>query len=141
MLIYRQRETYDMRTLLLLLLPFFCQAQVVQKNLTIVPIVDGVYPQTFVQDFRVTYKDSGRCTDESFIELITDSGTAYLKPIRFKVSCDIVSWGRADDEAIQLLRNNELRFVRILNPQTNHIYYYKIEQPRGLQRILREQKY
>jgi len=126
--------------LLSLLLTFSLHSQVVQKNLVITPIVDGDPPYSYVQDFRVTYVDSGRCTDESFIELILDSGYVALKPINFRISCEIVSWGRANQSGIEMLKTQKLRYVRILNPQTDHVYYYKINDPEAIQKILKQHR-
>ena len=70
----------------------------VQGDLVLTPIIDGMEPYQFIQDFKIQYTDSGRCTDESFVELITEGGHVSLKPIKFSVSCKIVSWGRIKDE-------------------------------------------
>lgn len=131
-----------MKKLLILsfLLTVNLHSQVVQKNLTINPIIDGEYPYSYVQDFRITYVDSGRCTDVSFIEFITDSGYVTLKPINYRISCEIVSWGRASKSGIELLKTQKLRYVRIQNPQTDNVYYYKIGNPEAIQKILKGQR-
>lgn len=130
------------KTLISILLFFpsviFCQS-INQKGLSITPIIDGGYPENYIQDFRVEYQDSGRCTDESFIELVTEGGWIALKPIKFKVSCDIISWGRLKyEQDIEILKNYPLYLVRIQNPQTDHVYYFIIEEKYELQKIIKD---
>jgi hypothetical protein len=111
----------------------------IQGDLVLTPIVDGIEPYQFVQDFRIQYTDSGRCTDESFVELITEGGYVSLKPIKFSVSCKIVSWGRiASDKDRYILLNYPLILVRVQNPQSENIFYYKIEDTDKIRSILKK---
>jgi hypothetical protein len=109
-----------------------------QDDLVIKPLVDNEgEPEAFIQDFRVTYSDPGRCTDVSFIEFITDSGHVTLKPINYRISCEIVSWGRATDKEIKLLRRRPLIAVRIENPQSENVRYWIIKDQTALQKLLK----
>lgn len=126
--------------ILLFMIPMSTFSQsLVQGDLIITPIIDGIEPYEYIQDFRIQYKDSGRCTDESFVDLITDGGHVTLKPIRFAVSCEIVSWGRIKSEKDrEILMNNNLILVRVLNPQSENVYYYKIEDGGKIRTILKK---
>jgi hypothetical protein len=108
-----------------------------QADLIIRPIVDNEgESEAFIQDFRIVYQDPGRCTDVSFIELITDSGHVTLKPINYRISCEIVAFGRATESEIALLRRRPLLAVRIENPQSNNVRYWIIEDRTFLNRSL-----
>jgi hypothetical protein len=111
----------------------------IQGDLVLTPIVDGIEPYQFIQDFRIQYTDSGRCTDESFVELITEGGHVSLKPIRFAISCKIVSWGRiANEKDMSILLNYPIIMVRIENPQSENIFYFKIEDTEKIRSILKK---
>ena len=139
-------KNFKSRQMVKILVIFFLLSQsllfgqsINQKGLSITPIVDGGYPENYIQDFRVEYQDSGRCTDESFIELVTEGGWITLKPIKFRVSCDIISWGRLSSEKdLEILKNYPLLLVRIQNPQTDHVYYFIIEEKYELQKIIKD---
>jgi hypothetical protein len=108
-----------------------------QADLIIRPLVDNEgEPEAFVQDFRIVYQEPGRCTDVSFIEFITDSGHVTLKPINYRISCEIVAFGRATKEDISLLKRRPLLAVRIENPQSNTVRYWIIEDQQFLKKSL-----
>lgn len=121
---------------MLLSITSFSQA-LIQGDLQILPIVDNAgTPYAYVRDFRIQYVDSGRCTDVSFIELVTDSGFVQLKPVNYRISCVIVAWGRATKEDIALLKRRPLVAVRVMNPQSENIFYFLIKNQRELQNLL-----
>lgn len=126
--------------LLLFIFPSLTFSQsLIQGDLVLTPIVDGTEPYQFIQDFKIQYIDSGRCTDESFVELITEGGHVSLKPIKFSVSCKIVSWGRIENEKDRyILLNYPLIMVRVQNPQSENIFYYKIEDTDKIRSILKK---
>jgi hypothetical protein len=109
-----------------------------QNDLVIRPIIDneGEYG-AFIQDFRVVYTDPGRCTDVSFIEFITDSGHVALKPVNYRISCEIVAFGRATEKDIDLLKKRPLLAVRIENPQSENVRYWVIRDQTALQKLLK----
>ncbi len=101
------------------------------------PLIDNEgTPYEYVQDFRIQYVDSGRCTDVSFIEFITDSGFVQLKPVNYRISCVIVAWGRVTQDDIKLLKTRPLIAVRVMNPQSENIFYYLIKNQWELQKLL-----
>jgi|688.fasta_scaffold683933_2 hypothetical protein len=118
-----------MFSLWLVLLSSHLVAQsLVEGDLILTPIIDGIKPYQDISDFKIEYPDSGRCTDESLVDLITEGGFITLEPVRFGVSCDIVSWGRIKSNADKyIISTYPLKLVRIQNPQSGHIYYFTIK--------------
>ena len=120
---------------LLICLPLFSQAQLVQPGLmmTVHQDLNGA-----TREIQITYRDPERCTDESFIELVTDSGHVSLKPIKHRMSCQIISWGYiVSQEDFNKLKTRPLLSIRIENPYSENVYYYQIKDQDYLRRALR----
>jgi hypothetical protein len=129
---------YEMKRLLLIiaLLPLMSKAQLVQPGLILSVHSDA---SGSTKEIQVIYRDPGRCTDVSFIELITDSGHVALKPIKHQMSCQIVSWGRIiSTDDYRLLRARPLKAIRIENPESENVYYYQVTDENYLRRVLRD---
>ena len=123
-------------TLLFLLLPLWGSAQLLQPGLLLTVQQD---PSGRNRDIEVIYRDPGRCTDESFIDLITEAGHVALKPVRHHMSCQIVSWGRiTTDEGLQMLKTSPLIMVRIENPASESVYYFPVTDKNYLMRVLKD---
>ncbi len=123
---------------LFIILLLFCNAvsaQLVQPGLLFAVHAN---PSGKTTDIQVIYRDPGRCTDVSFIELITDSGHVALKPIKYQMSCQIVSWGRiTSDYDYEKLKSRPLLAIRIENPASESVYYFQINDKDYLRKILR----
>jgi hypothetical protein len=120
---------------LLIISPFFASAQLIQPGLMMTVHQDE---EGKTREIQVTYRDPERCTDESFIELVTDSGHVSLKPIKHRMSCQIVSWGYiVSREDFNRLKSRPLLTVRIENPYSDNVYYYQVKDQDYLRRALR----
>jgi hypothetical protein len=101
-------------------------------NLIIKPILDNAdmdKKYQYIQEFKVTYKDSTYCSDSSKLTFITQVDSFSTYNVRNKINCKIDAFFRITPYQMKVLSKYPTYYIKIENRVTDNVYRYKMDDP------------
>jgi hypothetical protein len=110
-------------------------------NFSIQPILDNEEldkEYQFIQEFKVTYKDSTYCSDSSKLTFITQVDSFSTYNIRNKINCQIIAYFRLTPYQIKVISKYPTYYLKIENRVTDNVYKYKMDDPNYFTKLFKD---
>lgn len=110
-------------------------------NFTIQPIIDNEHLEKeyqYIQEFKVTFKDSTYCSDSSKLTFITQVDSFSTYNIRNKINCQIIAYFRLNSYQIKVISKYPTYYLKIENRVTDNVYKYKMEDPNYFTKLFKD---
>lgn len=110
-------------------------------KLIIKPLLDNAdmdKEYQYIQEFKVTYKDSTYCSDSSKITFITQVDSFSTYNIRNKINCNIDAFFRLTPYQIKVISKYPTYYIKIENRVTDNVYKYKMDDPNYFTKLFKD---